>query len=60
MGHSCEFDTHMIVNENAYKNESEVVAEFADFDMAKKFFNTFFIHIKNKSGEYKYSIYKGV
>jgi hypothetical protein len=50
----------MIVNENAYKNESEVVAEFADFDMAEKFLNTFFIPIKSKKGEYKYSIYKGV
>ena len=33
--------TEAIVNENAYKNESEVVAEFADFDMAEKFLNTY-------------------
>ena len=58
MGHCCENDTHMIVNENAYKDESEVLAEFGDFDMAEKFLNTFFIPIKNKKGEYKYSIYK--
>jgi len=48
----------MIVNMNAYEEESEVLAEFADFDMAKKFIDTFFIPIKNKKGEYKYSIYK--
>jgi len=58
MGHDCKNDTHMIVNMNAYEEESEVLAEFADFDMAEKFLNTFFIPIKNKKGEYKYSIYK--
>ena len=58
MGHDCKNDTHMIVNMNAYEEESEVLAEFADFDMAKKFIDTIFIPIKNKKGEYKYSIYK--
>ena len=58
MGHCSTNDTHMICNENANKDESEVLAEFSDFDMAEKFLNTFFIPIKNKRGEYKYSIYK--
>ena len=58
MGHCSTNDTHMICNENAYKDESEVLAEFSDFDMSEKFLNTFFIPIKNKRGEYKYSIYK--
>ena len=58
MGHCCTNDTHMICNENAYKDEHEVLAEFADFDMATKFIDTFFIPFKNKKGEYEYSIYK--
>ena len=28
VGHCCDSDMHIIINENAYKNESEVVAEF--------------------------------
>ena len=41
MGHCSTNDTHMICNENAYKDESEVLAEFLDFDMAEKFLNKY-------------------
>ena len=58
VGHSCDSDMHIIINENAYKNESEVVAEFSDYDMCNKFIDTCFIPIQNKKGEYEYSIYK--
>ena len=37
VGHCCDSDMHIIINENAYKNESEVVAEFSDYDMCNKF-----------------------
>ena len=58
VGHCCDSDMHIIINENAYKNESEVVAEFSDYDMCNKFIDTCFIPIQNKKGEYEYSIYK--
>ena len=58
VGHNETHQLHCIINENAYKNESEVVAEFSDYDMCTKFIDTCFIPIQNKKGEYEYSIYK--
>lgn len=46
VGHSCDSDMHIIINENAYKNESDVVAEFSDYKMACLFLKKCFKVIK--------------
>ena len=58
VGHNEKHQFHCIINENAYKNEDEIIAEFSDYNMCNKFIDTFFIPIKNKKGEYEYSVYK--
>ena len=58
VGHNEDHQLHCIINENAYKNEDEIIAEFSDYNMCNKFIDTFFIPIQNKKGEYEYSIYK--
>mgnify|MGYP003640342291 CR=1 FL=1 len=57
-GFTCDTNMHIIINDNAYKKESEVIAEFNDFDMCTQFINNLFIPFTNKKGEYKYSTYK--
>ena len=58
VGHNETHQLHCIINENAYKNEDEIIAEFSDYNMCNKFIDTCFIPIKNKKGEYEYSVYK--
>ena len=41
-GFTCDTNMHIIINDNAYKKESEVIAEFNDFDMCTQFINNLY------------------